>query len=115
MSKIIFNKLTNDAILPNMFDGDENCYNLYNVHDYFIKPGEIKKIFTDISFDVKIGFKARVIPSQVSFIMNSIEIQSGPIMKGFHGNIGLLVQKHGQYPFTFRRGDIIANLLIEKI
>jgi len=114
MSVIKFTPLSDSAIIPKESDIDENCYNIRIAYDCVIKPGEIKKVFTDIAIETKFGYKARIVPLYEPTFVNCIEIQSGPVFRGFQGNIGILVQNYGQYSFELKRGDVIGQILVQK-
>jgi dUTPase len=114
MSVIKFIPLSDSAVIPKESDVDENCYNIRIAHDCEIKPGQFKKVYTDFAIETKFGYKARIVPSYESTFMNCIEIQSGPVFRGFQGNVGILVQNYGQYSFVLKKGDVFGQILVHK-
>lgn len=53
-----------------------------------------------------------IIKSRSSLNKAGIQCEGGVIDEGYRGSIGLIIYNHNDYPFKFRKGDRVAQLLV---
>jgi len=80
-------------------------------------PGEIKLISAGIYLDIPEGYEAEIRPRSGLALKHGISIVNSPgtIDSDYRGLIGLIMINHGKEPFTIRRCDRIAQMVIRDI
>lgn len=79
-----------------------------------IGPGEWKRIPTGIFIALPDGFEAQIRPRSGMALKHGISLVNSPgtIDADYRGEVGVLMINHGMEPFTVRRGDRIAQMVI---
>ncbi len=79
-----------------------------------IEPGEWKRIPTGIFIALPDGVEAQIRPRSGLALKHGISLVNSPgtIDADYRGEIGVLLINHGSEPFTVRRGDRIAQMVI---
>jgi len=82
-----------------------------------IDPGQIKLIPTGLCISVPEGYEAQIRPRSGLALKYGITLVNTPgtIDADYRGEIGLIVINHGQTPFEVKRGDRLAQMVINKI
>jgi dUTP pyrophosphatase len=82
-----------------------------------ILPGGRKKIPTGIAIALPEGFEAQIRPRSGLAINDGITLLNSPgtIDADYRGEIALIVINHGEKPFIIRRGERMAQMVIQKI
>jgi dUTP diphosphatase len=82
-----------------------------------LKPGEISLIPTGLSLSVPPGYEAQMRPRSGLALHNGIGMVNAPgtIDSDYRGEIGIIMINWGNEPFTIRRGDRIAQMIISKV
>ncbi len=82
-----------------------------------LNPGEIKLIPTGLAVSVPHGYEAQIRPRSGLALKHGIGMVNSPgtIDSDYRGEIGIIVINWGQRPFTIRRGDRIAQMIITKV
>ncbi|MFA4910525.1 MAG: dUTP diphosphatase [Desulfobacteria bacterium] len=85
--------------------------------DVFIKPGERKLIPTGVAIAIPKGFEAQIRPRSGIAFKNGISLVNSPgtIDADYRGEIGVLLINFGTEPFTIKRGDRIAQMIINRV
>ena len=80
-------------------------------------PGEIKLISAGIYLDIPEGYEAEIRPRSGLALKHGISIVNSPgtIDSDYRGLIGLIMINHGKEPFTIRRRDRIAQMVVKDI
>ncbi|MCX5894779.1 MAG: dUTP diphosphatase [Proteobacteria bacterium] len=86
-------------------------------NETIINPGERKLIPTGISIALPPGFEAQVRPRSGMAITHGIGILNAPgtVDADYRGEIKVIVANFGEKPFPIRRGDRIAQLVIQRV
>ena len=81
-----------------------------------LPAGETKLIPTGYSIELPEGFEAQVRPRSGLAIKNRIGILNSPgtIDSDYRGEIKVILTNFGVEPFTIRRGDRIAQLIVQR-
>ena len=79
--------------------------------------GEIRLIPTGLALAIPSGFEGQIRPRSGLALKHGISLINTPgtIDSDYRGEIGLAVINLGQKPYTIRRGDRLAQLVINKI
>ncbi len=82
-----------------------------------LNPGEIRLIPTGLAVSVPHGYEAQIRPRSGLALKHGIGMVNSPgtIDSDYRGEIGIIVINWGQRPFTIRRGDRIAQMIIAKV
>ena len=80
-------------------------------------PGEIRLIPTGIKLAVPDGYEAQVRPRSGLALKHGISMVNcvGTIDTDYRGEIGVILINHGKEAFVIRRGDRIAQLVVNPI
>lgn len=110
---------SHDLPLPDYMSPQAAGMDLYaNVVDsIFIDPGKYKSIPAGISIALPKGYEAQVRPRSGLAFKHGITILNSPgtIDADYRGEISVLLVNLGETRFEVRRGDRIAQLVINKI
>jgi dUTP pyrophosphatase len=82
-----------------------------------IEPGDIRLISAGIYISVPEGYEAEIRPRSGLALKHGISLVNTPgtIDSDYRGLINLIVINHGKEPFTVKRGDRIAQMVIKEI
>jgi dUTP diphosphatase len=82
-----------------------------------LNPGEIRLIPTGLSVSVPPGYEAQMRPRSGLALHSGIGMVNSPgtIDSDYRGEIGIILINWGNEPFTIRRGDRIAQMIISKV
>lgn len=115
METLRVKKLTEFATLP--VRGSEHAagFDLFAAADGHVPSRGKALIMTDISIQIPLGTYARVAPRSGLTWKNSIDTGAGVIDYDYRGNVGVILFNHGPNDFDVKRGDRIAQLILERI
>jgi dUTP pyrophosphatase len=82
-----------------------------------LAPGEIRLIPTGLALAIPPGFEGQVRPRSGLALKHGIGLVNSPgtIDSDYRGEIGIALINLGQKPFTVRRGDRLAQLVINRV
>lgn len=85
--------------------------------EVILKPGDIKLISAGIYISMPAGFEAEVRPRSGLALKHGISLVNTPgtIDSDYRGLINIIMINHGNEPFTVRRGDRIAQMVIKEV
>jgi len=85
--------------------------------ELILAPGEIRLIPTGLVLAIPPGYEGQVRPRSGLALKHGIGLINSPgtIDSDYRGEVGIAVINLGQKPFTLRRGDRIAQLVINKV
>lgn len=85
--------------------------------DETVLPGERKVIPTGIEISLPPGFEAQIRPRSGLALTNGITILNSPgtIDADYRGEIKIIIINHGCDPFIVKRGDRIAQMVIQPV
>ncbi|MBW2221817.1 MAG: dUTP diphosphatase [Deltaproteobacteria bacterium] len=108
-----------DIPLPRYMSPNAAGMDLYAAvkKDTTLKPGEIKLISTGITIALPPGFEAQIRPRSGLAIQHGISIPNTPgtIDADYRGEVRIILINLGESPFTVKRGDRIAQMIINKV
>src|ERR1700694_603042 len=79
-----------------------------------LKPGDRTRVPTGIEIEIPPGFQGQVVPRSGLADRAGISLTNcvGTIDSDYRGEVQCLMINHGSEPYTFKRGDRIAQLVI---
>jgi len=105
--------------LPRYMTEHSSGMDLYAAVDEEIalEPGERKLIPTGIALSIPKGYEGQIRPRSGLALRNGVTLVNTPgtIDADYRGEIGILLINFGRQPFTVRRGDRIAQLVITPV
>lgn len=82
-----------------------------------LAPGEIKLISAGFYMSIPKGYEVQLRPRSGLAIRHGISIVNTPgtIDNDYRGLVGIILVNHGKVPFVIRRGDRIAQMVVQKV
>ncbi|CAI5742452.1 unnamed protein product [Hyaloperonospora brassicae] len=108
-------KLSPQAILPSRGSSLAAGLDLSAAYDAIIPAGSKGLVKTDLAIAVPECCYARVAPRSGLALKNFIDTGAGVIDADYRGNVGVLLFNHSTEDFVIKRGDRVAQLILEKI
>ncbi len=95
--------------------GMDLCANL--TEPLTLQPGEISKLPTGLRLAIPPGYEGQVRPRSGLAARHGITLPNSPgtIDADYRGEVQVIVQNLGKEPYTFQRGDRIAQLIIAPV
>ena len=86
------------------------------VRELSIAPGETSLVPTGFSIELPQGFEAQVRPRSGLAAKNSVTVLNSPgtIDSDYRGEVKIILTNFGKQPFTVKRGDRIAQMVIHR-
>uniref|UniRef100_M4C299 Deoxyuridine 5'-triphosphate nucleotidohydrolase n=1 Tax=Hyaloperonospora arabidopsidis (strain Emoy2) TaxID=559515 RepID=M4C299_HYAAE len=108
-------KLSPQAILPSRGSSLAAGLDLAAAYDAVIPAGSKGLVKTDLAIAVPDSCYARVAPRSGLALKNFIDTGAGVIDADYRGNVGVLLFNHSTEDFAVKRGDRVAQLILERI
>jgi len=82
-----------------------------------LAPGERKLVPSGIAIELPEGHEAQVRPRSGLALKHGVTVLNTPgtIDADYRGEIGVILINHGHEPFTIRRGDRIAQMIVAPV
>jgi len=82
-----------------------------------LNPGDIKLISAGFYMSIPTGYEVQVRPRSGLAIKHGISIVNAPgtIDSDYRGLVGIIMINHGKDPFVIKRGDRIAQLVVQRV
>ena len=93
---------------------DSVGYDLFMPIDFRIEPKAHKVIFLDYALGIPEGDYRRIASKSSLALDYSIDVKAGVVNRGYGGNIGVILKNDSEVPFWQKRGEPIAQLILEK-
>jgi len=107
--------LSENAFVPKRQSDGSAGYDLMSAYDMIIKAHDKGVVKTDIAIEVPKMTYGRVAPRSGLAVKHFIDVGAGVIDSDFRGNIGVVLFNHSDEDFVIKKGDRVAQLIIEMI
>ena len=108
-------RLTENAILPVRGSPLAAGFDLHSAYDVVI-PARGKGIAkTDIAMAIPTTCYGRIAPRSGLAWKKHIDVGAGVIDADYRGNVGVVLFNHGEEDLEIKRGDRIAQLVLERV
>ena len=108
-------KLTNNAALPKRSTAGAAGYDLCASQDCVIPAKGKGLVKTGLSLTFPAGLYARIAPRSGLALKKFIDVGAGVVDADYRGEVGVVLFNHGDHDFEVKMGDIIAQLILQKI
>jgi len=94
---------------------DDAAYDLRANADMSIAPHAAALVPTGLFLELPIGYEAQVRPRSGLALKKMVTVLNSPgtIDAGYRGEVGVILINHGDTPFDIKRGDRIAQMVIQ--
>jgi len=113
--KIKIKKLIKDAKLPFRAHSGDAGFDVFSCEDFELKPGKRHAFRTGIALSIPAGYALLVWDKSGLSANFGIKTMAGVIDSGFRGECKIVLLNVGQKSYKIRKGDKIAQLLLQKI
>ena len=95
--------------------GMDLCAHVYG--EFVIRPGERAAVPCGFKIAMPMGYEAQIRPRSGLGLRHGISMPNAPgtIDADYRGEVSVLLINHGQEDFVIRRGDRIAQMVINKV
>lgn len=107
-------RLTKDAIIPTRGSDASVGYDLYSTDEIIIPPTHRALVGTSVAILMPNGVYGRVAPRSGLAVKNGIHVGAGVVDPDYTGEIMVVLFNHGDKDFEVKKGDRIAQLILEK-
>jgi dUTP pyrophosphatase len=85
--------------------------------EVILMPGEIKLISTGIYLSIPEGYEAQIRPRSGLALKHGISLVNTPgtIDADYRGLVSIIMINHGKDPYTIKRGDRVAQMVISEV
>jgi len=116
--QVLIKRLDSSVPLPSYAKGGDAGADLTTTIDFTLAPGERQLIPTGIALALPDGYVALVHPRSGLAIKAGITLVNAPgtVDAGYRGEISCILINHDRFEsISFKRGDRIAQLVIQKV
>lgn len=112
---LLVKKLAQDALIPNKQTDGSAGYDLFSYNDYELRTSPSRVLIeTKIAITVPKGTYGRIAPRS-GLSCKHIHVGAGVIDRDYTGEIKVLLYNLNDTPYHIKKGDRIAQLILEKI
>ena len=108
-------KLSEHAVVPVRSSEHAAGYDLSAAYDSVVPARGKALIMTDLQMAIPLGHYGRVAPRSGLAWKFSIDTGAGVIDSDYRGNVGVLLFNYSDKDFEVKRGDRVAQLILERI
>ena len=107
-------KLHEDAIIPTYAHPDDSGMDLYAISETFVPIRGQVLVKTGISIQLPPGTEAQIRPRSGLALKHGIGVANSPgtVDEGYRGEIGVILENHGESAFMVAKGMKIAQMVI---
>lgn len=115
--KIKIKQIDQSLPLPQFATKGSVAVDLYSAESLTLNPGDFRKISTGIKVAVPKGYEGQVRPRSGLAVKHGISIVNTPgtVDSDYRGIIYIILINHGPNYFHVKKGDRIAQLIINKV
>lgn len=106
--------LNNNAKIPERAHQTDAGADLFSTEDVWIFANERKVVSTGVSLEIPEGYYGRVAPRSGLAVKKGIDVLAGVIDSSYRGEIKVVLLNTDKEDFEIKKGDKIAQLIIEK-
>jgi dUTP pyrophosphatase len=108
-------RLSEFAIIPTRGSKYSAGFDLSSAYDTIVLAHCNAIVKTDISISIPENTYARIAPRSGLAVKNFIDTGAGVVDYDYRGPVGVVLFNHSNIDFMVKRGDRVAQLILEKI
>ena len=109
-----FKKLHPDAQMPKMQRPGDAAFDLYNVEEVTLQPGETRPVDCGIACEIPENYKMMV-NGRSGLATKGIFCHVGTIDPNYKGMIGAILYNSTMKPYTLHKGDRVGQLSLQPV
>lgn len=113
--KVEFQKISENAIVPCYGHPGDAGLDIFSAEDIILTAGERKRIGTGIKMELPKGYAGLIWDKSGMAFNDGIKTMGGVIDSGYRGEILIVLVNLGKNSYEIKKGQKIAQLLIQKI
>lgn len=114
MTHLCWFPFSKTAIYPTRGTPGSAGYDLYADEDTVIKPQYHGLVQTNIGVIIPQGWYGRIAPRSSVAYKYGIQVFAGVIDSDYRDNLGVILHNSGDQDYVIKKGDRIAQIIIEK-
>ena len=114
MISVYIKKLKESATTPTRATESDAGYDLYSINDGVVPAGGRKVVGTGIAIAIPPPYYGRVAPRSGLAVKKGIDVLAGVIDAGYRGEVGVVLQNLSSEDFPYKKGDRVAQLILEQ-
>ena len=114
MISVYIKKLEESAIIPTRATDSDAGYDLYSTNDGVVPARGRKVVGPGIAIAIPPGHYGRVAPRSGLAVKRGIDVLAGVVDSGYRGEVGVVLQNLSDEDFPFKKGDRVAQLILEQ-
>lgn len=116
-SKIKFQKISKDAVIPEKAHKSDAGLDLYSVEDKVIKPGKFGIVKTGLKMSMPNNYEAQIRPRSGLAAKKGVTVLNTPgtVDAGYRGEVGIILINHSDSEFKIQKADRVAQMVISKL
>ena len=117
MIELPLKRLDPSIALPSYAREDDAGLDLRAAHDATLEPGGRGLVGTGLAVAIPRGYAGLVLPRSGLALSQGVTFLNAPglVDAGYRGELKVLLVNHGDKPVPVRRGDRIAQLVIQRV
>ena len=117
MIKLPVKRLDASIELPSYAREGDAGLDLHAAHDATLEPGARSLVGTGLAVAIPVGFAGLVLPRSGLALGQGVTVLNAPglVDAGYRGELKVLLVNHGGAAITVRRGDRVAQLVIQRV
>ena len=117
MIKVLVKRLDLSMPLPAYARPGDAGLDLHAAHDVTLEPGARALVGTGLGVAIPFGFAGLVLPRSGLARAHGVTVLNAPglVDAGYRGELKVLLVNHGGEPVTLRRGERVAQLVIQRV
>ena len=110
-------KIHDDAIPPKRSNPSDSGLDLISVENLTLNPEEVKLVPTGWKMSVPKGYEIQIRPRSGLAYKNKIMVLNSPgtVDASYRGEVKVILYNEGKEPFEIKKGDRIAQMVINKV
>lgn len=108
-------KLNESAVIPTRGSDKAAGLDLYANENFWIESGNWGLVSTGIAVAIPKNYYGRIAPRSGLAVNHGINVMAGVIDEDYRGELKVVLINHGRFTFEIKKGDRIAQLIIESI
>jgi dUTP diphosphatase len=115
--KLPLTRLDPSIELPSYAREGDAGLDLRAAHDATLEPGSRGLVGTGLAVAIPLGYAGLVLPRSGLALSQGVTVLNAPglVDAGYRGELKVLLVNHGDKPVPVRRGDRIAQLVIQRV
>lgn len=112
--RVKIQKIDEDAVIPTYAHSSDAGADISSVEEITLAAGETKIVKTGLKVAIPKGYEIQLRPRSGLSSKTPLRIANSPatIDSGYRGEIGVIIWNSGTEPYTIKKGDKIAQMLI---